>query len=77
MASKVDDFVLAEGVIVEQIHGSWFFVSITSGEKEYKVRAYTAGKIKYFKVKIAVGDKVTIEIPISDKNNSRIVFRHK
>lgn len=77
MASKVDDFVVAEGVIIEQLQGSWFWVSILSGEKKYKVRAYTAGKIKYFKVKIAVGDKVTVEIPVSDKNNSRIVFRHK
>lgn len=77
MASKVDDYVVAEGVITEQLHGSWFWVNVVSGSKTYKVRAYTAGRIKYFKVKITVGDKVTVEIPVADRNNSRIVFRHK
>lgn len=46
-------------------------------ENGHKVLCYTAGKLKKFKIRMLVGDKVTVEMTPYDLTKGRITFRGK
>ena len=69
-----EDLIEFEGVIVEVLPQMRFRVELTNG---VSVTAYAAGKIRKFRIRIVVGDKVTVEMSPYDLSKARISYRHK
>jgi translation initiation factor IF-1 len=66
------DFIRKEGVVTESLRNAMFRVKIDSGEE---VLAHLSGKLRLNKIKILVGDRVTVEISPYDPKRGRIVYR--
>ncbi|MBI4410822.1 MAG: translation initiation factor IF-1, partial [Gemmatimonadetes bacterium] len=43
----------------------------------YMVLAYAAGKMSKFKIRVLVGDRVSLELSPYDLSRARITYRHK
>jgi translation initiation factor IF-1 len=46
-------------------------------ENGHEVLAHISGKMRKFFIKIAAGDRVTLEISPYDLTKGRIIYRHK
>jgi len=71
--SKEDNIEL-QGTVIELLPESRCMVELENG---HKVLCYTAGKLKKFKIRMLVGDKVTVEMTPYDLSKGRITFRGK
>ena len=71
--SKEDNLEF-QGTVVELLPESRCMVELENG---HKVLCYTAGKLKKFKIRMLVGDKVTVEMTPYDLTKGRITFRGK
>lgn len=70
--SKADALVL-EGTVVALFKGDFATVQLPS----HTVLCRRAGKLVKNKIKLMLGDKVTIEVSPYDLARGRIVFRHR
>lgn len=62
------------GVVVEKLPNAMFRVQLENG---HEILAHTAGKMRKFRIRVMVGDKVNIEMTPYDLTKGRITFRHK
>lgn len=69
-----EDMIEAEGVVTEVLPNARFRVTLDNG---HEVLAYTAGRMKKFRIRILTGDRVTVELTPYDLTKARINFRHK
>ena len=46
-------------------------------ENGHEILAHTSGKMRKFRIRVMVGDKVDIEMTPYDLSKGRIAFRHK
>ena len=63
-----------EGVVTEVLAGQRYRVKLANG---HVVLAYPAGKMTRFKIRVLVGDRVTMEVSPYDFSKGRITYRHK
>ena len=63
-----------KGIVVDILPESRCMVQLENG---HKVLCYTAGKLKKFKIRMLVGDKVTVEMTPYDLTKGRITYRGK
>jgi translation initiation factor IF-1 len=63
-----------EGLVTEVLPGQKFRVRV---QNDHMVLAYAAGKMSKFRIKVIVGDTVTLELSPYDLTRGRITFRHK
>ena len=71
--SKEDNLEF-NGTVIDLLPESRCMVELDNG---HKVLCYTAGKLKKFKIRMLVGDKVTIEMTPYDLTKGRITYRGK
>ena len=69
-----DDVIELEGTVLEALPNAMFRVELENG---HKILAHISGKMRKFFIKIAIGDKVTVEISPYDLGKGRITYRHK
>ncbi len=69
-----EDLVEAEGVVTEVLPDARFRVQLDEG---HEVMAYAAGRMRKHRIRILVGDRVTVELTPYDLSKARINFRHK
>lgn len=62
------------GTVVEKLPNAMFRVKL---ENDHEILAHTAGKMRKFRIRIGVGDRVDIEMTPYDLSRGRITFRHK
>ena len=62
------------GTVVEKLPNAMFRVQLENG---HEILAHTAGKMRKFRIRVMVGDKVEIEMTPDDLTKGRISFRHK
>lgn len=62
------------GTVVEKLPNAMFRVQLENG---HEILAHTAGKMRKFRIRVMVGDKVDIEMTTYDLTKGRITFRHK
>ena len=72
MAKK--DAIEVGGKVVELLPNTMFRIELENG---HRVLAHISGKMRKFFIKIAAGDKVTLEISPYDLTKGRITYRHK
>ena len=73
MAGK-EEGITVDGTVVEALRNAMFRVEL---ENKHIVLAHVSGKMRKFFIKIAIGDKVTVEISPYDLGKGRITYRHK
>ena len=69
-----EELIAFEGVVTEILPDARFRVQIDDGPV---IVAYTAGKMKRFRIKTLAGDRVTVEMSPYDLQKGRLIFRHK
>jgi len=63
-----------DGLIDEVLPDGRFRVLL---ENEHKIIAYTAGKMRRFRIRTVVGDRVQVEMTPYDLDKGRLVFRER
>jgi translation initiation factor IF-1 len=61
-----------EGEIIESLRNRTFRVRLDNG---HEMLGYTAGKMKRFRIRMLLGDRVRVEVSPYDLNRGRIVYR--
>lgn len=69
-----DDHIEFEGVVVEVLAGGLFKVELESG---LMVLAHLAGKMRKYRIRIVLGDRVRVAVSPYDPSRGRIVYRVK
>lgn len=67
-----EEAIKAEGEVIESLRNAMFKVRLPNG---HIVTAYPAGKLTLGRIRIFVGDKVTLEMSPYDLTRGRIVWR--
>ena len=70
-----EDVITVMGEVVDVLPQTKFRVKIDDVDRE--IIAYLAGKMRQFKIKVLLGDKVEVEMSPYDLTKGRIVHRHK
>lgn len=63
-----------DGTVTEVLPDGNFRVLL---DNQHNVLAYTAGKMRKFRIRTGVGDRVVVEMSPYDLQRGRINFRHK
>jgi translation initiation factor IF-1 len=69
-----EDLIEFSGVVVELLPNAMFRVRL---ENEHVILAHTSGKMRKNRIRVLVGDKVTVEMTPYDLTKGRITFRQK
>ncbi len=69
-----EDVIEVEGVVKQVLPATMYRVDLENG---HEVLAHISGKMRKHFIRIAVGDKVTVEISPYDLSKGRISFRHR
>ena len=66
--------IAVEGKVTEVLPDQNFRVLLENG---HTVLAYATGKMSKFRIRVLVGDQVTLELSPYDLTRGRITYRHK
>ena len=69
-----DDLIQIDGTVTDVTGGGNYKISLENG---VNVSARLCGKMKRFKIRVIVGDKVTVGLSPYDPTHGLITFRHK
>ena len=69
-----EDAIEFDGVVAEVLPNAMFRVDLDNG---HSVLAYTSGKMRKFRIRVLVGDRVTVAMSPYDLTKGRITFREK
>lgn len=69
-----EELITAEGKIDEIFPDGRFGVML---DNEHRIIAYTAGRMRRFRIRSIIGDRVKVEMSAYDLSIGRIVFREK
>lgn len=69
-----DDLASLEGKVVNLTGGGIYKITLDNG---YHVSAKLCGKMKRFRIKVVVGDRVTVGLSPYDAAHGLILHRHK
>jgi translation initiation factor IF-1 len=61
-----------EGEVLEALGSGMFRVMLDNG---HSLIAYTSGKMRRFRIRMAPGDRVSVEVSTYDISRGRIVYR--
>ncbi len=72
--NQKEDVIRVDGVVSKVLPATMYKVKLPNGAE---ILAHISGKMRKNFIKIATGDKVTVEISPYDLTKGRIVFRQK
>ena len=61
-----------DGEVLEALGGGMFRVTLDNG---HSLIAYTAGRMRRYRIRMAPGDRVSVEVSTYDVTRGRIVYR--
>lgn len=61
------------GRVIEALPNCYFRVKLFDDEKE--ILAHLAGKMRLSKIRVLLGDRVTVELDSHDEKRGRIIYR--
>jgi translation initiation factor IF-1 len=67
-----DDHIEMEGKVIEVMAGGLFKVETEDG---LKVLAHLAGKMRRYRIRVVLGDRVTVAVTPYDPTRGRIIYR--
>lgn len=68
------DVMVFEGTVTEALPGTTFRVELETGQD---VLCTLAGKMRKHRIRVLLGDAVTVEVSTYDPTRGRISYRHK
>ncbi|MEM9070800.1 MAG: translation initiation factor IF-1 [Myxococcota bacterium] len=71
---KRDDHIKLEGVVTNVFAGGQFEIETDAGTK---VRAQLCGRMRKFRIRVILGDRVTVALSPYDLTHGMIVYRAK
>ena len=74
MAKEEDQAIEVTGTVTKVLPATMYKVQLENG---HEVLAHISGKMRKFFIKIAIGDKVTVEISPYDLGKGRITYRQR
>ena len=75
MAKNKDDVIKVMGEVVDVLPQTKFRVKLD--DVDNIIIAYLAGKMRQFKIKVLLGDRVEVEMSPYDLTKGRIIHRRK
>lgn len=66
--------IQVEGVVTDVLPDQNFRVQLENG---HLILAYAAGRMSKFRIRVLVGDRVTVDVSPYDFARGRITYRHK
>lgn len=69
-----EDVIEFMGIVEEVLPNTMFRVKLENGAE---ILAHTSGKMRKNRIRVLMGDKVTVEMTPYDLTKGRISFRHK
>ena len=69
-----EELIEAQGVVHEILPDSRFRVTLDNG---HELIAYTAGKMRRYRIRVNPGDRIKVELSPYDLNRGRIVYRYR
>jgi translation initiation factor IF-1 len=69
-----EDSIELEGVVEKVLPATMYNVKLENG---HMILAHISGKMRKHFIRIAVGDRVTVEMSPYDLSKGRITFRHR
>lgn len=69
-----EELIEFEGVIKEILPNAMFRVELDNG---HEIIAYTSGRMRKHRIRILLGDRVTVEMTPYDLTKGRVILRHK
>lgn len=72
--AKSGDLLELQGVVQEVLPNSTFRVKVEN--VDHDILCYIGGRLKQNKIKVILGDSVTLEVSVYDLKKGRIVYRH-
>jgi translation initiation factor IF-1 len=69
-----EDLLTLEGTIDEILPDGRFGVAL---DNDHRIVAYTAGRMRRFRIRSVVGDRVHVEMTPYDLTKGRIIFRER
>ena len=73
MATK-EEKIEVEGEVVEAFRSGMYKIALDNG---HETLAYTAGKMRRYRIRINPGDRVNVELSAYDLNRGRITYRYR
>ncbi len=72
--NQKDNITKLEGRVIEALPNAFFKVVLDDGRE---IMGFLSGKMRLNRIKILIGDKVTLEMSPYDEKKGRIVYRLK
>lgn len=69
-----EEAIEVEGKVIESLPNGMFRVQLEQGNI---ILGYLSGKIRKYRIRVLIGDRVTVELSPYDLNKGRIVYRYK
>ncbi len=69
-----EELIEFNGTVAELLPNAMFRVKL---ENDHEILAHTAGKMRKHRIRVLVGDRVTVEMTPYDLTKGRITFRFK
>jgi translation initiation factor IF-1 len=70
--SENEDKIELEGEVIEALRGRMFRIQLDNG---HQTLGYLAGRLKRYRIRVMLGDRVRIELSAYDLNRGRIIYR--
>ena len=70
--SENGDKIELEGEVIEALRGRMFRIQLDNG---HQTLGYLAGRLKRYRIRVMLGDRVRIELSAYDLNRGRSVYR--
>jgi translation initiation factor IF-1 len=74
MVKDEEKAIEVEGTVVKVLPATMYKVRMENG---HEILAHVSGKMRKFSIKIAIGDKVKVELSPYDLTKGRITYRNK
>jgi translation initiation factor IF-1 len=72
--SLKEEAIEVEGKVLESLRNGMFHIQLENGKV---VLGYLSGKIRKFRIRVLVGDRVLLALSPYDLNKGRIIYRYK
>ena len=69
-----EELLELSGTVVEKLPNAMFRVKL---ENNHEILAQPKGKMRKFRIRVMVGDRVDVEMTPYDLTKGRVIFRHK
>lgn len=69
-----EEAIEVEGQVVEALPNGMFRVELENGNV---ILGYLSGKIRKYRIRVLMGDRVVVELSPYDLNKGRITYRYK